>query len=230
MPSPEAVFEAIEADRAQREYEVRLIENIIQLSKGERERESLRRSLTMLTYAHLEGFCKFSLLAYKSAVNAANVACSDATTPIVAATLSSLLAALRDVNMKDPAFKKNLPDDKDLHLLWRERTFIEGFRDVISRPVTIPDRVVDTKSNLNSAVLKRNLYLLGLPHPEFDQHEATINELLGRRNAIAHGDSGTVPAEADLKRYVTSSFKVMQFLQSEIYEALRSEAYLRKAA
>lgn len=230
MRSPEEVFEAIEADRDQREFEIRLIDNMAQLAKTPREQEALRRSLTLITYAHLEGFCKFSLTAYKDTINSLKVSCSDAIIPIVAASLSTVFAALRDQNSKDPLFKRQLPDDKDLHLLWRERTFVEHYEASVTRPVSIPDRVVDTKSNLNSVVLKRNLYLLGIPHPSLDEHESTINELLGRRNAIAHGDRTTFPSEADVRRYVESAFKVMAFLQGEIYSALSTESFKKKAA
>jgi hypothetical protein len=217
MPSPEEVFEAIEADREQREFEIRLIDNMAQLADTSREKEALHRSLTLIAYAHLEGFCKFSLSAYKDAINSLKVPCSDAIIPLVAASLSAVFGALRDQNSKDPLFKKQLPEDKDLHVLWREMTFVENYEASISRPVSIPDRVVDTKSNLNSVVLKRNLYLLGIPHPSLSEYEATINELLGRRNAIAHGDRTTFPSETDVK-------------QSEIYAALSTESFKRKAA
>lgn len=230
MPSPEDIFEALEGDRAQRELEIRLIDNLSKNARTEHEAQSLRRSLTMLTYAHLEGFCKFSLTAYKDAVNSVSILCSEAITPLVAASLNSVFLALRDVNRKDPVFSRDLPDDRDLHLLWRERTFIENYREVVSGMVDIPDKVVDTKSNLNSTVLKRNLYLLGLPHPNIEAHESTINELLGRRNAIAHGDRITYPTPENVRRYQDSAFEVMRFVQSEVYEALRAETYRARAA
>ncbi len=68
MRSPEDVFQELEEDRAVRESEIRLIENFISRSSPETEKVMLRRTLVLLTYAHLEGFCKFSLMAYAAAV------------------------------------------------------------------------------------------------------------------------------------------------------------------
>src|SRR5438067_10161708 len=44
------------------------IENVIARSQSDEEQAMLRRSLVLLTYAHLEGFCKFALMAYASAI------------------------------------------------------------------------------------------------------------------------------------------------------------------
>ena len=86
MRSPEEVFEDIENDRAHREREIRLIENIASRTESESEANMLRRSLVLLTYAHFEGFCKFALLSYASAIKALGLSCRDATTPLVAAS------------------------------------------------------------------------------------------------------------------------------------------------
>src|SRR6266550_2505187 len=86
MRSPEEVFEDIENDRAHREREIRLIENIAARTESESEANMLRGSLVLLTYAHFEGFCKFALLSYASAINALGLSCRDATTPLVAAS------------------------------------------------------------------------------------------------------------------------------------------------
>ena len=118
----------------------------------------LFRSLVLLTYAHLEGFCKFALLAYAAAINALRLPCRDASSAIVAASLGNVFAALRDLNRKHPALGRKLPDDRELHMLWRERTFVDAYDEIVSQHVEIPDRIVDTKANLNSVVLKRNLY------------------------------------------------------------------------
>ena len=47
----------------------------------------LRRSLVLLTYAHLEGFTKFVLYAYVSSVNSMKIQCADAAIPIAAASI-----------------------------------------------------------------------------------------------------------------------------------------------
>ena len=230
MRSPEEVYGDIENDRSQREREIRLIENIASRSEDEAERDMLRRSLILLTYAHFEGFCKFALLAYASTVNAIGLPCRDACTPLVAATLGKIFAALRDVNTKHEDFARGLPDDRDLHMLARQRSFIDNYETILARRVELQDSLVDTKSNLNSLTLKRNLYQLGLEYPVVETHRGSIDKLLGVRNAIAHGDALKVPTENEVEEYTAAAFNVMRFVQQEVYGALRNEAYRKVSA
>jgi hypothetical protein len=227
MPSPEAVYQDIEIDRSLRENEIRLIENIAARTENEIERNMLRRSLVLLTYAHLEGSCKFSLGAYAAAINALALPCGEAATALVAATLGRIFAALRDLNTKHPDFGRALPEDRELHLLARERAFLDDYAEIVRRHVEIPDRLIDTKSNLNSVLLKRMLYVLGLDYPVVDRHRSNIDMLLGVRNAIAHGDVLKVPTERDVQSYTSAAFEIMRFIQNEIYNALREGRYRR---
>lgn len=230
MRSPDDVFQDLEADRLQREAELRLIENIAARTDVEAERSMLFRSLALLTYAHLEGFCKFALLAYAGTVNALALPCRDAAFPVLAASLRDVFAALRDPNSKAPEFRNGLPDDQELHMLWRERTFVEVYEVILGRTVEIPDRVIDTKANLNSVVLKRNLYQLGLNYPTVDLHRGAIDRLLGVRNAIAHGDALRVPSANHIREYTSAAFEVMQFVQGGVFVALRDGAFRRDDA
>jgi hypothetical protein len=225
MRSPDDVYRDIENDRALRENEIRLIENITTRTEDETERNMLRRSLILLTYAHLEGSCKFSLSAYAAAINGLALPCREAATALVAATLTRVFAALRDVNSKHPELGRQLPDDRELHLLSRERAFLEGYETIVGRPVEIPDRLIDTRSNLNSVLLKRILYQLGLNYPVVDRQRSNIDMLLGIRNAIAHGDVLKVPTEREVQNYTSAAFEVMRFIQHEIYSALLEERY-----
>jgi len=230
MRSPEQVYEDIENDRAQREREIRLIENIGSRTEDEAEQGILRRSIILLTYAHFEGFCKFALLAYTSAINALGLPCRDACTPLVAATLGKVFAALRDVSSKHEIFARGLPEDRDLHQLTRQRIFIENYETIITQQVELADSLIDTKSNLNSRVLKRNLYQLGLEYPVVDGYRGSIDKLLGVRNAIAHGDALKVPSAHEVNEYTSAAFGVMQFVQQEVYGALNREAYRKTPA
>ena len=78
MSSPEEIFRQIQNDRAVREREVRLIGNSARRATNEAERDMLFRTAVVLTYAHLEGFCRFALMAYVSAVNSMKLSCSEA--------------------------------------------------------------------------------------------------------------------------------------------------------
>ena len=228
MRSPEQVLGELEEDRASREGEIRLIENVIARSQSDEEQAMLRRSLVLLTYAHLEGFCKFALMAYASAINALRLPCKDASIPLVALTLTKVFAALRDLNSRHPDFSK-IVDDRELHMQARERFFLEHFESIVAEKVEIPDFVVDTKSNLSSVVLKRNLYQLGLRYPIVAGHAGKIDRLLGMRNAIAHGDKLKTPKETDIREYLQASFNVMGLVQNEVFDSLRNKIYQRDA-
>jgi hypothetical protein len=83
MPSPDEVFQQIEADRAIREREIRLIDNAARRTRSAYERDMLFRTSVLLTYAHLEGFCKFSLSVYVSAINSLKLSCAVASYALV---------------------------------------------------------------------------------------------------------------------------------------------------
>jgi RiboL-PSP-HEPN len=168
-------------------------------------------------------------MAYASAVNALRLPCKDASTPLVALTLAKAFAALRDLNNKHPEFSK-IVEDRDLHMIARERVFLENFEKMTAQQVEIPDQAVDTKSNLSSIVLKRNLFQLGLRYPIVAAHAGKIDRLLGIRNAIAHGDKLKVPKDADVKDYLRASFEVMRFVQDEVFSSLRDKMYQRDSA
>ncbi len=227
MRSPDAVFQDLEADRALRENEIRLIENIANRTENDEERKMLRRSLILLIYAHLEGSCKFSLNAYVSAINSLALPCREAVSALVAASLGRVFAALRDINSRHPDLGREFPDDRELHLAARERAFVEGYDRITTRHVEIAERSIDTRSNLNSILLKRLLYLLGLNYAIVDQQRGNIDMLLGVRNAIAHGDVLKMPTEREVQDYTSAAFEVMRFVQHEIYSALQEERYRR---
>lgn len=185
----------------------------------------LFRTSVLLTYSHLEGFCKFALTAYVSAINSLNLGAEEATAPLVAGSMAELFAALRHPQSKHEFFSGPLPDDAKLHLFAREREFVENFKAAMARPVKLPDDLIDTESNLKPIVLMKNLYKLGLDYTQVEPHKGTVNKLLGVRNAIAHGSSLKAPKAEEIDEYVKTTFGVMGFVQQQIYMALRQENY-----
>jgi RiboL-PSP-HEPN len=225
MNLPDDVFRQIESDRSVRESEIRLVGNIARRTPNETERQMLFRTAVLLTYAHLEGFCKFALSAYLAAINSLNLSAKDASLPIVAASMSEIFAALRHPQTKHEFFVRSLPDDAKLHLFAREREFIERLQAAMERPVQLPDDLIDTESNLKPIVLMKNLFKLGLDYKLVDPHSASVNKLIGVRNAIAHGATLKVPDEEEVDGYVTTTFSVMSFVQREIYTALKQGTF-----
>jgi hypothetical protein len=228
MNLPDEIFQEIEADRAIREREIRLVKNCAIRSLRAYECDMFSRSTVLLTYAHLEGFCKFSFSTYVSAINRMKLACSNASYALVAASLTNLFAALRNPGSKHPVFARSLPDDSKLHLAAREREFVEKWDAIVNMRIELPDTTVDVESNLSSTVLKKNLFKLGLDYPIVDTQKPQLDKLLGIRNAIAHGDSLKIPTKHEIDEYAASAFSVMRFVQYEIFNALKNQAFLRR--
>lgn len=227
MRSPEDILAELESDIGVREEEIRLIQNLADEATTDKQSKMLRRSLVLLAYAHFEGFCRFALLSYSSAINAMKLPCKDACTPLVSSSLKRVFMALRNVDNKHAELDRLLPNDKDLHMLSRERSFVENYENIVLEIVEIPDNVVDTGSNLNSGNLKKNLYKLGLDYPKVEPHKGKIDKLLGIRNAIAHGDSLKSPKKTEVSEYTETAMTLMKIVQTEIYEALKRQTYLK---
>lgn len=225
MSLPDNVFRQMESDRSVREGEIRLIGNIARRAESDTERKMLFRTSVLLTYSHLEGFCKFALTAYVSAVNSLNLSTEEACPPLVAGSMTELFAALRHPQSKHEFFSGPLPDDAKLHLFAREREFAANFKAAMARPVKLPDDLIDTESNLKPVVLMKNLFKLGLDHTQVEPHKGAVNKLLNMRNAIAHGDSLKAPNKDEIDEYVRTTFGIMGFVQQQVYTALRQEDY-----
>lgn len=178
----------MEAEREWREREMRLFRNQVASLSSDDQQRIARKMLVVMLYAHFEGVCKTLLSMYVTRLNALELSVGDVEPAIGAASLHEVFLALRDSNKKCPEFRRALPDDSQLHRFAREREFIEVAWQIASRPVQIDvDKVVDTESNLKPVVLRKILFQLGLDPKLAEPWEGTIDHLLRRRNAVAHG-------------------------------------------
>lgn len=217
----------LEADRAWREDEVRKLQNLGEGLSAQTDRDQYRRVLILMLYAHFEGFCKFALSLYCSAVNRARIQCEQADFALVAASLAEVFRDLRNPEKKSDVFRHSLPDDRKLHIFDREREFVQRSADLMRRTVEIPDSVVDTESNLTPTVLSKNLFRLGFRHDAFERWHGDINKLLEFRNKIAHGEmrSGVnQKAYSDLRGSVD---RVMTGITVVVIRSLENGDYLR---
>ena len=217
----------LEADRAWREDELRAFQNRGIDITSDIELNRYRRALVLLLYAHYEGFCKFALTLYTSAVNRSGILCGDANTALAAASLSDLFRNLRNPQKKCDLFRRELPDDSKLHQFAREQEFIERTSEVESRPVSIPDSVVDTESNLTPVALRKNLFRLGLQYDHFQGFDNDINRLLGIRNGISHGALKDGVEERLYEQLRTATSSIMSGLSVGIMKALQERAFAR---
>ena len=227
---PAAIRAELELELDWREAEIRFLENVA-ASLSEIEKAQYRRSLIVLIYAHLEGFCKAALSTYAEHVNQAGCKVVDVDWPIAAASLGMVFKRFRDNDLKSALFRRKLPHDAKLHRFCRERDFLEQLSEFEAQDVDIPvDEVVDTESNLKPVVLKKMLYRLGLDHDLADQWSGELNRLLALRNNIAHGASKRNIQSKEYTELRTTWSTVCHKLMIAIFDAARAQAHLRPPA
>lgn len=216
----------LEEELAWRTEEILFFQNQCAIIEQEEQKEKFRRALVLLLYSNFEGFCKFGLNLYVAAINQEAIDCKDANYAIAAASLSDVFVSLRNGTKKIKEFKNDSPDDTKLHRFARDREFIERAFDLLARKVNIPDKVVDTESNLKPVVLRKNLYRLGLPHDQFSSLEPEIDLLLNLRNKIAHGETRQGIPLLLYEKLRTSAFNIMSGITTGLTQAVSEKWYL----
>ena len=225
-----AAFRAqLEEEFAWRVEEIVFFQNQCERLDSEIQKEQFRRALVLLLYSNFEGYCKFALSLYVAAINSEGIQCKDADYSIVAATLSDVFSTLRNGSKKAQEFRNDAPDDTKLHRFARDREFVERAVEIMAKKVAIPDSAVDTESNLNPVVLRKNLYRLGLPHDQFAFMDGDINQLLNLRNKIAHGESKQGIPEKLYGQLRDAAFRVMSGISVGITQACSEKRYLLSA-
>ncbi len=218
----------LEMELTWRVDEIRFFQNQCAMIERDSERDKFRRALVLLLYSNFEGFCKFGLSLYVSAINDEGIVCKEASYAIAAASLSDLFASLRDGTKKAVEFKNDNPSDQKLHRFARDREFIERAFEFMERKVNIPDKIIDTESNLKPVVLRKNLYRLGLPHDQFSFLDTDIGQLLSVRNKIAHGETKTGIPMMLYEQLYTSALHIMTSITAGLTEAFSEKRFLRE--
>ena len=197
--------------------EFNLLKNTLTFVKTEDARAALRKSAVVILYSHFEGFCVFALNHYITAINAERLVVSQVVSAIIAGAWEQVFRAMETGDQKCKIFTSKLPNDIGLHRHWRRRHFVEEIERLKALPVQISESTIDTESNLKSTVLQRNLFLLGLDHLFVEPRKDEIDNLLGRRNRIAHGEDRRGVNEIELSRYERAvwdiCFRLIEFLE-----------------
>ncbi|MCU1222035.1 MAG: hypothetical protein JWQ42_128 [Edaphobacter sp.] len=218
----------LEADREWRETEIRRLQNRANALIDEKERDMYRRMLVLILYAHYEGFCKFAFQLYINAINQLTITSANASFAIAASSMTTILNELSNANRKSDIFRRSLPEDAKLHKFARQREFLERFDEFSTRPINIPEAVVDFESNLKPVILRKNLYRLGLREDMFSHLDGQIDQLLLARNGIAHGSTKSGIDSKTYSRLRACAFKVMSEVLSQISRSLASEDFRRR--
>ena len=217
----------IEYEYSWRDEEIRFLENCTSGLRDEESKKRIRRATILMLYAHLEGFCVFSFRHFIRAINSEKIAAENASFAIAAAACSKVFAAMRDSNTKCELFQNALPDDSKLHRIARDQEFVERIAEVAGIQVELVDDIIDTESNLKPVVLRKNLFLLGLPNDAFKHLDGTIHRLLNLRNKIAHGErkDGIDSREFNVLKHAVR--EVMRDVKSLIMKHLADQTFLR---
>jgi len=221
----------IELEREWREAELRFLGNHLGYISDEAKRKVYRKSLVVMLYAHFEGLCKSILLIYAESLNSSEILISEANAAIAAASLSEVFRALRNPKSKCPIFSRELPDDSKLHRFARDKEFVDSFATLVDSSVGLDaDRLVDTESNLRPVVLRKILFRLGLEPGLVEPWSATINQLLRRRNDIAHGTAKGGLDEQVYRELEQAVYAVVDDLVRVICAAVAEQSYRRLPA
>jgi hypothetical protein len=222
------IWAQLESDLDWRHEEMRLLSNSVATLTREADRDLARRAQLVMLYAHIEGFSKVALSTYVRAINDLGLKCRDVNENIVASAFVDIFHGVRFGDPKGKVFKRVLPEDAGLHIFSRQCEFVAEVGSLMNRAVSVPDGAVDTESNLDSKVLRRNLFRLGFPVGRFASYEEDLDELVYRRHSIAHGDDFN-PVRRDLyERLQRAAFHFMDELTLSIVESVESSEYLRK--
>lgn len=210
----------LDDERLRRIGEMSFLRNIQSGIAKPEDRERFCRAMVLMLYAHLEGFAGFALTAYVKAVNVARIPAKDAHPMIMAASWHKLFGEIISP-VRDHVFGKyKLPDAADLRAPAARCYFACEIRSLLEAVVVVPDEVVDTESNLNAQVLRKNLYRVGLAPEIVDAWVSCIEQLVSRRHRIAHGEDMRPVEEAKYDVMFRAAVNVMEALSSEIMSAL----------
>lgn len=220
----------IEAEWTWRLDELRFLKNQTANIVTDDRRDQYRRSLVMMLYAHFEGFCKAALSVYATAINNDALRVRECTPAIGAASLAGIFNDLRNSDRKSDFFRRRAPDDSGLHRTMRDREFVERISESFDILASIDiDATVDMESNVSPIVLQKILYRLGMDPSEVAPWSGQINKLLGRRNAVAHGEGR---GGIDLKTFSeleAAVIDVVDKITRLLFQAANKNAHRRAA-
>lgn len=221
----------VEYQYAHRIEEFNKCENCINLTNdSESNKDIYRKMLIVMMYSYFEGFCKNVLMSYANYISRLELKVNEVTSGLAATSLEEDFNQLENTNHKPIELKGRLiENDGRLHRFSRRKEFVENNNLYINKTVNISSESIDVESNLKSYVLKSLLYKLDIDYTIIDPYQEILNELLGKRNAIAHGDMVNGIELSKYNDYKSKVLKLMDIVKSAIIEAFKNETFLKKS-
>ena len=181
----EALRALLEEDLAWRLDELRHLRNSL-LGDVEREAWSVTalRTILVMQYAHLEGFAHNAFRLYVDAVNNRALKADQLRPELFACALVPDFDALRLGGNEQESSEGRLTRRANMQF-----RFVQRVRKLGSEEVVIDaDHAVSMEMNFGADVLRRTLFMLGIPESEVDRSYFSSLEFVRRaRNDIAHG-------------------------------------------
>ena len=216
----------LEQELSWREDELRTLRNALGTAGLTSDDQEYCRTVLVMTYAHFEGFVKQSLGIYVDLVNSKGLKCGDLAEPLAVSTISEEIASLRNPPMSPPSTVDSLAL-KLQRQAEREVEFVRRVRDNDEDAAALdPEDLTSTDSNLSPAVLRRNLFRLGLDPGFVDEYESSLTFLLRTRNDIAHGGRTVVVPRPRFEAVQADVAKLFSAVPRFLTEACASAAYL----
>ncbi|MFB7142572.1 MAE_28990/MAE_18760 family HEPN-like nuclease [Gottfriedia sp. NPDC056225] len=227
-----SIREELENELTWRTNELKILKNqLIKIPKPE-DRDIYRKSLVVMLYAHYEGFCNFAFQTYVIAINEENLLRKDVNSNLAAASMHQEFSLFEQDEYNENRFKKVFgkkpPEDNKLFKFSKRVYLYEAFDDFLNQKIEIPDKIVNTESNLWPVVLKKLLYSLGLPESTFARHETSIKNLVSTRNGISHGQKKDGISEVTFEELEKSTNEINNSIIKLIYNSLINKEYLNQ--
>lgn len=205
------LIDKIDQELSWRKKELTQLRFIVSTASTENELTILRSSIVLL-YAHWEGLVKKLLTMYLKHIVDQGLHNDELKPNFYAMSLSS-------------DFEHFKTTKKVSHYIKLTNTILNNINNI---PHIQCDKIIDTKSNLNSELFKELMYLLDLDASIHDTSFNLIDErLLARRNGIAHGENRK-RFPLDKKEYDdihTRIVQIMDDLATQIKDAAENQSY-----
>lgn len=220
----EKLQDKLDRSASYRKKEISNLTLQIQIVEGDVKNALLRASVLML-YAHFEGFSKEAIKIFIKHLNAQNI-------PV--GSLQHYLQTLfytKKIFLIKNATKKQIYNELIEDVLLRNSEYFKVNEEA--------NGIVSTESNLNFEVLKDLLFIIGIKTEEFKllsepenksihtKQEFIDREILGVRNAIAHGEGRIVTVDQfdEIKKFVVD---YIDSLKEYIVQISETRSYIRQ--
>ena len=205
--TPDEFRAELEEELRWRQEELVFFKNQLSNIESEIDADRYRKSLVLILYSHFEGYVKIALQTYIKYIRE--------------------FLAYENLDRKCSVFKTELPDDTALHRFCRRVDFIQQMEEFQNSILHLDDTTVNTESNLRYVILQKNLYKLGIPIDLFVEHKKDIDDLVNRRNGIAHGNAHAGISNMDFSNWESKVQRILSDITRLLYDYANHQRYLK---